>query len=489
MWGYRRRLAIDVRRWQERGLITPEAARTILAEMPAARGPSLATVLATLAAVLLGFAAMSFVAANWQVMPKFLRLGLMLTGHAVCYGAAAYLHSRGRSVLAEAMTLAGVLVFGAAIMLVSQMYHMDGHPPDLFLLWGLGALATGLLARAPAALAIALGLMLAWSLMESGLWQAIHWPFLLASAAAAWGFWQLGWRPGMHVTAIALAAWIIGTQLVLGGPFPHLAVAALGVALAVAGIGLDREGGALTQLAPACVGYGAMIGLAGLIGSEVALIDDTALSNWRIEPMPIALRAAPAILLLGGAIAWAGRAGHRSLAKGLTLLLCAQLIFLLITHTATWLVALTGLGFIVAGLAEQRLQGASPATTQTVIGFGLVVAFVGLYDLQFTAPLLTGDDRPLSGRQIARLVVLAAVTLAVVVGVLAWSARHRLTRLQWTGFTLFAIEIVALYSETFGSLMGTSLFFLVASLILAGLAWLALRLHERGKRFGSEAAP
>ncbi len=31
--------------------------------------------------------------------------------------------------------LAGIALYGASIMLIAQMYHMDGNPPDAVLLW------------------------------------------------------------------------------------------------------------------------------------------------------------------------------------------------------------------------------------------------------------------------------------------------------------------------------------------------------------------
>ena len=43
-------------------------------------GVRLSTALGTLAAILIGFAAMSFVAANWQSMSKLARLGIIFVG-------------------------------------------------------------------------------------------------------------------------------------------------------------------------------------------------------------------------------------------------------------------------------------------------------------------------------------------------------------------------------------------------------------------------
>ena len=53
--------------------------------------------------------------------------------------------------------------------------------------------------------------------------------------------------------------------------------------------------------------------------------------------------------------------------------------------------------------------------------------------------------------------------------------------LLWLGYVGFSFEILAIYSKTIGTLLNTSLFFLVAGLIVAGLAAMAYRLHAQGE--------
>ena len=57
----------------------------------------------------------------------------------------------------------------------------------------------------------------------------------------------------------------------------------------------------------------------------------------------------------------------------------------------------------------------------------------------------------------------------------------------WLGYLGFSIEILALYWQTVGSILGTSLFFLIAALIVAALAFMALRLAQRGDGKGIPA--
>ena len=116
-----------------------------------------------LGAVLFGFAVMSFVAANWNAMSKLARLLLLLATLWACYGGAAWLFQRQLPMFAQAAVLGGIAVYGASIMLISQMYHMEGSPPDAVLLWALGALAHLRAGAVAAALAATFVLMVVWT--------------------------------------------------------------------------------------------------------------------------------------------------------------------------------------------------------------------------------------------------------------------------------------------------------------------------------------
>jgi uncharacterized membrane protein len=57
----------------------------------------------------------------------------------------------------------------------------------------------------------------------------------------------------------------------------------------------------------------------------------------------------------------------------------------------------------------------------------------------------------------------------------------------WLAYSAFALEIFTLYLRTFGTLLNTSLFFLVAAVIVSGLAWAAYKLHQRKAPTGAAA--
>jgi uncharacterized membrane protein len=234
---YRARVERDLTRWQASGWVSEAGAAAIRAELAARKSPvGAAGVLAILGAVLFGFAAMSFVAANWNDMSKLARLLLLLALLWAFYGGAAWLFARQLAGFAHAAVLGGIAVYGASIMLIAQMYHMEGDPPDAVLFWALGALLATILLRSNAALAASFVLLAVWTGMERGINETAHWPFLalwaVTAAVAAW----LAWRPGLHLAMLCLASWLVPLGYFILNLHAHWVVAAIGVAAAVAAI-------------------------------------------------------------------------------------------------------------------------------------------------------------------------------------------------------------------------------------------------------------
>ena len=362
---YERRLRNDLERWRNAGLISPEAARAIEADVASrSRGiAGLAPALAVLGAVLLAFAAMSFVAANWQAMSKLARLSLLFGSIWATYGVAGLLHARGMRIFADAAVLLGSALFGASIMLIAQMYHMDGHPPDAVLTWAIGTLIAGVALGSNPALALAMALMVLWSGWNSMLSGLVHWPFLAGWTAVAAAFAWHRWRPGLHMAGAALTSWVVmlGYHLWPGYGYVegrgHIIVTALGLSAAVAAIVVDR-----------------------------------------VSPVAARYSCGP-----------------------------------------------------------------------VVVGYAMVTAFAGLVALQFVKVHIGTD----------LLIGYAGLTLALLVAAIVWGSRSGQRNVLWLAYAGFSIEILGLYFKTIGTLLGSSLFFLVAGLIVVALSAIAWRLHAR----------
>src|SRR5688500_5359382 len=90
MPAYKDKLAEDLDRWIGAGLVEADKRAAILASVPDARRLDAATALAWLGGLLLGIAAIAFVAANWEITPKLMRFAILLTAFLALAGAGAW---------------------------------------------------------------------------------------------------------------------------------------------------------------------------------------------------------------------------------------------------------------------------------------------------------------------------------------------------------------------------------------------------------------
>ena len=76
--GYVDKAMRDVARWSEQGLITDEAAAAIRADLASRRsGYGLPHIFALLGAILLVLSVLTFVAANWDEIPRLARVAML----------------------------------------------------------------------------------------------------------------------------------------------------------------------------------------------------------------------------------------------------------------------------------------------------------------------------------------------------------------------------------------------------------------------------
>lgn len=362
MWSYRKRLDRDLVRWRDAGWVTADGEAAIRrdVEKGGVHAIGLANVLAILSAVLIGFAVMSFVAANWQDMPRILRLGLLIAALWASYAIAGLLARRGMDGFAGAAILLGVAIFGGSIMLISQMYHMHGNPADAVLVWAGGALLAGIVLRSNPSLAFAMVLVVYWAISEAVRLERVFWPFLIPWVLISAAFYWQRWRPGLHLSGLALTGFIVS------------------------------------------LGY---------------LLND----------------------------------GH-----------------------AHGLVVAAGLAVVAASIAGERLQPERPALWPGMFNYGLVATLAGLLALQFV-------ERP----PLDVFILLAVLALALLIAAIWWGLRSANRGALWLGYAGFSVEILAIYTKTIGTLLNNALFFLVAGLIVSGLAGLAYRFSARAQPEGA----
>ncbi len=119
--------------WQKHGWVTPENSDAILAHVgtPDRQINLLSFGVAILGVLLLGSGIITYFAANWAEMPKIAKLILLVGSMYIAFTAAGYfLRSDKSPLLAQALLVLGVILFGANIMLIAQIYHIDEHYPN-----------------------------------------------------------------------------------------------------------------------------------------------------------------------------------------------------------------------------------------------------------------------------------------------------------------------------------------------------------------------
>ena len=130
----------------------------------------------------------------------------------------------------------------------------------------------------------------------------------------------------------------------------------------------------------------------------------------------------------------------------------------------------------VAALVFEKARPDLDHSQAPLLAYAVAVAFAGLFALQFI-------ESPSRGT----LIALAALTLVLLLAAISHGVSTGNRGVLWIGYIGFSIEILALYGQTVGSILGTSLFFLIAALIVAALAYVALRLAQRGDGKGAPA--
>jgi uncharacterized membrane protein len=173
--------------------------------------------------LLIAAAFLAFIAANWSDIARPARFAVLLAGIAGAYAAGAWFAREGRTHLADLSAAVGSIIFGAAIALTGQMYHLGGDFAGGVMLWAIGALVAAALTGSRGALAVALAVACLWSGMRAiDQGDAPHLsfiPFWLFAAGLAFA-WNAA--PARHVVAVgALAWWIISGIALIDRSFAH----------------------------------------------------------------------------------------------------------------------------------------------------------------------------------------------------------------------------------------------------------------------------
>ncbi len=458
-----RLLKRDLKKWQHEGWVSAENAAAILQDArPRGLAGRLVFLVGLLGACLLLFSAISFVAANWEDMSRLARLtwliALLWSAYLVGWRLTANAHPR----LAEIAYLLGVGLFGVNITLIAQMFHIDNHPPDGVLMWTIGALVSAALLQSRAALVLTFIGAMVWSAMEVFLYDTlIHWPFLLIWIPAFLLSIWLRWSFTVHLAFISAFLWCSTSLLRYaeeGHWAPHgvvgLFIMVFMLMLAISFIWQANQAEQAPYDFPDWLERYAVMGLLPALFTlqTIPLNLSSNLYNNKSSYVD------GPFYLLQGHWGW----------LLLTLVLTASVLTLLVL---IW--------------REKRLSQFDFTVFATlVIG---VLAFAVI-----STPGLFGTNGWLIGRETHKFFatwVYGAALLALFIWLISFGHRRGSDLYVWASLIGFAVEVLYIYFRIFGSLLETSLFFLIGGVLTMGLAFFLYKLHQRLEEPNSSTSP
>ncbi|WP_337266929.1 DUF2157 domain-containing protein [Oryzifoliimicrobium ureilyticus] len=237
---YRSRLQKDLSLWVEQGLLPDATAKALLSEYDARQSSfSLGKVLAILAAVLIGVAVIILIAANWEAIPRPMRLiGIVAVLWAAHLGAALFL-ARGAAITGNAMLVFGAISFGGAISLVGQMYHLSGDQQTVMYVWFSLCAISAVLFRSAAVTGVAA--VVAWGSFATYLdligaeWSGLDsWATpALATALIVLIRWSDA-GPVRHLAYLLFVAWFAWLYTVFDSETVAIVYCVVGIAMLVA---------------------------------------------------------------------------------------------------------------------------------------------------------------------------------------------------------------------------------------------------------------
>ncbi|WP_434725730.1 DUF2157 domain-containing protein [Mesorhizobium sp. RIZ17] len=214
MAGYAARVRADIARWRERGLIDPATAEALTSDIAANERASLSfgSILAMMAALLFGAAILIFVAANWEVIPRLVRVAALFALILGGYVGGAVLKTRDHAAIGEALWIVAAAAFGGSIALIGQMYHLSGDEASALLTWCAGTALAAVALRSNPLTVAAVGIADAWLVLKGFgfYWRAEipHLFIVMAIVLFAISFWTRS-RAARHLIILSVVLYLV----------------------------------------------------------------------------------------------------------------------------------------------------------------------------------------------------------------------------------------------------------------------------------------
>lgn len=168
----KRELSAEASSWVQKGIISVDQADRILemygTELPSGREKSAGYyVLLAIAALFMGLALIVLLSANWEQIPRMVRMTTLIAATLAVNCVGLHFFKQGRFDAGRIWFFSGSLVYGAAIFLIAQIYHLGEHYPDGVFYWALGVMPIALLTDSVLIMLLAGSLATLWLVLES----------------------------------------------------------------------------------------------------------------------------------------------------------------------------------------------------------------------------------------------------------------------------------------------------------------------------------
>lgn len=436
---YMRRLQGDLESWVAKGWVTTETAGMILASARQKDGRlKLPMALAGIGVICIALALAAFIAANWGAIPKAVKLIGIAIGVAGSHMTAAYAARRGKQGIADLATAFATLVFVGGLALIGQIFHLPQDWPGGAFIVCLGGLAAAWIAGSRGSLVVAAIALASWQFSRSEFGgldaEATLFGGLLTLVIllhpVAYPNWVSRWA-ALFLCYITFGRWLV--DLDLSGRTGELAgvlgLAGFSACLVLGGLALERavERGLTARLRK----DGAL-----LLARTAQEIGIGVLTLGVVISLTNAFDSGPVLLV--------------SVATSLPVIV-----------TVIPAAVLGGLAVYWSGKDLKGLLACGAAGACT-----LAIAL---------AALLPGQP-----------VLVAAISLAATIAVSAAGITARVPFWTLSGHLGLTAVVLWLLEETIGSLLGQSVFFLVAGVVLLIMALVIVRIFRRTAKSTSE---
>ena len=305
MAGYATRVRADIARWREAGLVDSATADALLGDVTANERASLSfgSILAMMAALLFGAAILIFVAANWEAIPRLVRVVALFAVILGGYVGGAFLKTRDHAAVGEALWIVAAAAFGGSIALIGQMYHLSGDEASALVTWCAGTALAAVALRSNPLTVAAVGIADAWLFLRGfdfyGRAEFPHFFLVMAVVLFAISFWTRS-QAARHLIILSILFYLVlllgnHDSLRIGIPLA-VASAMLFAAAVFGGDPIDR----VVQLGGRLPLHALLGFLTGIAMIQFELADESSYNSGFALASVVALAGIVAAIMLAG---------------------------------------------------------------------------------------------------------------------------------------------------------------------------------------------